>query len=220
MTTVLAIETSVSQATIALQLKGELHIRSFESHRQQNQLLFPPLEELLNLLHGENIDEILIGTGPGSYSGSRIAIAAAQGLAIVHQCKPVGVCSFFGIPKIPQGKKAIAVGDARRGSYFIHPLEGSNTTPQPKLYKLDDFNQEMSRLSKKEESYVFTFETQTEIPFEGITLVNPSAEGLIQYWNQLDPETQRQLSEQTLEPLYLRAPFITRSTKSHPLLKK
>jgi len=121
MSTILAIETSVPQASIALLSGGQIEQKNFESHRQQNQLLFEPLQELIESLGEQSIDTILVGTGPGSYSGSRIAIAAAQGLATVYGAKVIGICSFYCVPSVDR-ENTIAIGDARRGSYFHYDL--------------------------------------------------------------------------------------------------
>ena len=216
MNTILAIETSVPSASVAILQKGEITQHDFESHRQQNQLLFTPLEAILTTLEGLTIDTILIGTGPGSYSGSRIAIAAAQGLATVYQSKLAGVCSFFAVPDRDLAS-SVALGDARRGSYFHYDTALSQHPVKPVLQDAEDFVTTMATYSDKS---LFTFETKNELPLENVSIVRPTASALIHYWATLSPEQQEALMALPLEPLYLRAPFITKSTKNHPLLKK
>lgn len=97
---------------------GGIVTEKFESHRQQNKLLFPALEKLLKGEENNSIDLIIVGTGPGSYNGSRIAIAAAQGLAIAYQCPVVAICSFLGTRLAAENELSYAIGDARRGSFF------------------------------------------------------------------------------------------------------
>jgi len=98
MSIILSLETSIPEASVALSLSGEIIAQEeFESHRQQNKLLFPALEKVICALPEKLApDLIIVGTGPGSYSGSRISIAAAQGLAIAYHCPVVGLCSFLG----------------------------------------------------------------------------------------------------------------------------
>lgn len=189
--------------------------RTFVSDRQQNQLLFAPLESLLDSLGEQKIDTILVGTGPGSYSGSRISIATAQGLAAVFNSSLAGICSFFAIPEI-LNTKHIAVGDARRGSYFIYEVELNDTSPSPELFDKEDFQQKLAQSDGNK----ITFEEQNEIPADDVKLVRPTAQNMILYWNQLASEKQNVLKSKPLEPLYLRAPFITKSKKTHPLLGK
>ena len=214
MKTILAIETSVSSASIALEYNGSLTQLDFESQRQQNQLLFEPLKKLL--ADCSSIDTILVGTGPGSYSGARIAIAAAHGLATVHQAQTAGVCSFYAT-ELEDPANAIAVGDARRGSYFIYPLIEAALVPSPELMSEEVFKERLDALTDKD---LFTFETQNEIPYPNVSLRRPTASALISYWKKLTHQEQVELYQIPLEPLYLRAPFITKSTKPHPLLGK
>jgi len=214
--TILAIETSVSHASITLWDGEHMHEYSFESHRKQNQLLFEPLAAVMELLGDQKIDTILVGTGPGSYSGSRIAIAAAHGLAMVHGAQVAGVCSFYGTDQ-PASEKLVAIGDARRGSYFYYPLEQAELHPSPTLLSSEAFKEAIQTM---DHPALFTFETKNELPIKGVELAIPTASGLIRYWKSLSTEQHEKLLSVPVEPLYLRAPFITKSTKSHPLLGK
>ncbi|SHI87962.1 Glycoprotease family protein [Rubritalea squalenifaciens DSM 18772] len=219
MPTILSIETSVPQASIALSIDGQdMLCRHFESHRQQNQLLFPPLVELLDSLpDGCQCDYILVGTGPGSYSGSRIAIAAAQGIAIAHGCPVIGLSSLLATPITADGEAATAVGDARRGSFFTIDIPANSMPGEPKLMDQESFYQTLSKLNTP----LFTFEESLDLP-DGVAAPTtlPTADLLITAWNRLPSEERERLIKTPPSPAYLRAPFITKAKPGHPLLRR
>ena len=75
--TALIIETSTPQASLCIvRADGAIESRSFQSDRSHNSALFEPLRELLAGV--PHLDLVLVGSGPGSYSGTRVGIAAAQ----------------------------------------------------------------------------------------------------------------------------------------------
>jgi tRNA threonylcarbamoyl adenosine modification protein YeaZ len=215
---ILAIETSVPAASIALKVGGKPCIcKEFESHRQQNQLLFPPLQQLLEMLpSGEKLDLIIIGTGPGSYSGSRISIAAAQGIAAAHSCDVVGLSSFLATPTFLQGENAVAVGDARRGAFFTSEVPANTLPQEPKLMERAAFDAQLAEETRK----IFTLEPKMEFADgSSIPLEQPTAENLITAWTLLDTADQEKLRNTPPAPTYLRAPFITKAKPGHPLLR-
>lgn len=218
MPNILAIETSLPAASIALQI-GESSIltETFESHRQQNQLLFAPLQSLLDQIpEGQNLDLIIIGTGPGSYSGSRISIAAAQGVAIVHGCPVVGMSSFLGTQFDTHGSDSIAVGDARRGAFFIANIPAGEIPTEPRLMDREAFDKELGDST----SNVFTLEPgMLFADGSEIQLGTPTASLHISSWLKLSEANKQTLLTTQPSPAYLRAPFITKAKPGHPLLR-
>lgn len=219
MPNILAIETSVPAASIALKV-GEKPIsqEGFESHRKQNQLLFAPLKSLLaELPAGEKIDLIIIGSGPGSYSGSRISIAAAQGIAAAHGCPVVGQSSFLATEKGLADTPSVAVGDARRGAYFTSHLPANGLASEPVLMPREEFDETIAPLDSAD---IFTLEPDllfadgSEIPLQ-----IPSAALHISAWERLCAADQARQLNTPPAPTYLRAPFITKAKPGHPLLR-
>jgi len=215
----LAIETSVPLASISLLTSdGNVITRKFQSHRAQNQLLFPPLVELLDLLPPDHrLDLIIVGTGPGSYSGSRIAIAAAQGIGITHKCPVVGLSSLLATPFTAHNQPATAVGDARRGSYFTIEIPTKSLPKEPNLTDLETFHKILPTL----QTPIITFEQDLPNPTAAeIHLTNPSSELLIQAHQNLPQAQKQHLLITPPAPAYLRAPFISKAKPGHPLLRK
>ncbi|PJE34371.1 tRNA (adenosine(37)-N6)-threonylcarbamoyltransferase complex dimerization subunit type 1 TsaB, partial [Pseudooceanicola lipolyticus] len=83
--TILAFDTSAAHCAAAL-LSGD---RLLASHaeamsRGQAERLLPLLEDMLDRagLGWRDLDAIGVGTGPGNFTGIRIAVSAARGLAL------------------------------------------------------------------------------------------------------------------------------------------
>lgn len=79
----LALDTSSIACTAALRFGTDVTERYAEKPRQHTRLLLPMIEELLAGARVElrGLDAIVLGNGPGSFIGMRIATSVAQGLA-------------------------------------------------------------------------------------------------------------------------------------------
>lgn len=79
----LAIDTSTLACTVALQLDDVLIERYEEQPREHTRLLMPMIREVLTEAGTDlaSLDAIVLGNGPGSFIGMRIAASVAQGLA-------------------------------------------------------------------------------------------------------------------------------------------
>ena len=80
--------------------------------------LLPLVEEVLAGAGAgwEQIERIAVGVGPGSFTGLRLGIATARGLAQARDLPVVGVSSLAALAD--GGDAALAVIDARRGEVF------------------------------------------------------------------------------------------------------
>jgi tRNA threonylcarbamoyladenosine biosynthesis protein TsaB len=90
---ILAFDTSSAACTAALFDDGEKCIarRDEQIGRGHSERLVPMLAELLD---GRTATRILVGVGPGSFTGIRVGIAAAHGLAIGWDAELVGMSSL------------------------------------------------------------------------------------------------------------------------------
>lgn len=82
----LAIETSTSIASVAVSVSGTLLSEEQGAMRQHAQVLLPMIERLLHSASVgiAELDGIVFGCGPGSFTGLRIACSVAKGLAYGH----------------------------------------------------------------------------------------------------------------------------------------
>lgn len=227
--TILAIETSVPQASIALWNEGRWLFRSeFTSDRNHNSMVFGPLAEALDALAGRRLSVVIVGTGPGSYSGIRIGIAAAQGVAIARGCPVAGLGSLAATPvaraaaKAAQAQTAMAIGDARRGMYFAAPIMATGEAMEAELMDAETLKQ---RLEEEPDRPLFTLDEPDRLALAPdlearVVRSCPEAVLLTEVWLELDPVRRDQLLGQPLAPAYLRAPFTSRAKPGHPLLRK
>lgn len=90
---ILALDTSTAACTAALFDSDGRCIASKDETigRGHSERLAPMLDELLE---GRRADLILVGVGPGSFTGIRVGIASAHGLAIGWDCEVRGMSSL------------------------------------------------------------------------------------------------------------------------------
>jgi len=79
----LALDTSSVACSVALHLGNQVFERHEERAREHTRLLLPMIREVLEegQLEVSQLDAIVLGNGPGSFIGMRIAASVAQGLA-------------------------------------------------------------------------------------------------------------------------------------------
>jgi tRNA threonylcarbamoyladenosine biosynthesis protein TsaB len=133
---ILAIDTSTAACSAALfDSDGACLAHTDEMiGRGHSERLVPMLDEMLG---GRRADQILVGVGPGSFTGIRVGIAAAQGLAIAWDCELQGMSSIAllaaGAPR--EGRVAAAM-DGGHGELFVQQFDGPSTEPVSELYNL------------------------------------------------------------------------------------
>ncbi len=207
----IAIETSVSHGSVALCLKEEIIFnRKFEAGRRPSELLPRILREALGHVGSGSVELVLIGTGPGSYNGARVGIAAGQGIAIVHQCPVVGISSLEGLAVVRSGVPCLALGDARRGTFFTLELMEGKLAGSPSLLEHLEFRQRAGVAAGRDWTLVsLEGPERLDLPGHEVLVEVPSAALLFQAWEERSLEEQQKLREIPPEPFYLRAPHIT-----------
>ncbi|TGN47811.1 tRNA (adenosine(37)-N6)-threonylcarbamoyltransferase complex dimerization subunit type 1 TsaB, partial [Paracoccus liaowanqingii] len=91
---VLGFDTSAAHCAAALLQGGALvAARHEDMAKGQAERLMPMLEELLVEagLGWRDLDVIGVGTGPGNFTGIRVGVAAARGLAVALRIPAIGV---------------------------------------------------------------------------------------------------------------------------------
>ena len=124
----LALDLSTAHGSIAVVRGDDVLFRSsFQSERSHNAQVFAPLREALAVA-GSELTGIVIGNGPGSYTGVRIAIAAAQGIALSRNVWCVGWSSLTA-PDVDAPASFSVIGDARRQSFYLARVENGRLLP-------------------------------------------------------------------------------------------
>ena len=99
MTNLLAIDTSTEQASVALLSNHHILVKEQGSQKTHAQVLLPMIEQLMvdAALSIQQLDGIIFGSGPGSFTGLRIACSIAKGLAYAHDIGLIPVSSLGAI---------------------------------------------------------------------------------------------------------------------------
>ncbi len=98
----LSIDASTEACSVALQVNGKVTSR-YELCPQSHSLkLLPMVDELLNEagIKLADLDGLIFGRGPGSFTGVRIGVGVAQGLAFAADIPVVGVSSLQAMAQI------------------------------------------------------------------------------------------------------------------------
>jgi tRNA threonylcarbamoyladenosine biosynthesis protein TsaB len=95
MSRVLALDTSTETCTLALWSGGAVRARHEQQARAHNRHILRMLSEVLDGQSlAEAVDMVACGIGPGSFTGLRVAVSVAQGLAWSRQLPVHGFCSL------------------------------------------------------------------------------------------------------------------------------
>lgn len=118
----LAIETATEACSVALLHGDALIDRTELAPRRHAELVLPMAEDLLAEagITRKQLDAIAVGQGPGAFTGVRLAISVAQGLALALDIPVVPVSSLAALamqaPK--NGASILAAIDARREEIY------------------------------------------------------------------------------------------------------
>ncbi len=191
---VLALELSAPLGSVAF-LEGDALrvVRQFPADRRHSGFFY----ENLRAIHQEcgPADVIVVGLGPGSYAGTRIALATALGLRAACGARLVGLASILAI----DSAEYCVVGDARRNSFFFAHVKEAQFEEEPVLATADEV-----RAKVDDHRDLPIFASQPLPQFSNILIANPSAVILGELVGKASPQT-----EGPLEPIYLREPYIT-----------
>jgi tRNA threonylcarbamoyl adenosine modification protein YeaZ len=204
---ILALELSTARGSLAwLDEDVTDFTREWPNDRKNSALFFENLDAVTEKFGAP--DTIIVGLGPGSYAGTRIAISAAIGLQVSSAAHLIGFPSICAMEC--DADEYCVIGDARRKSFFFARIrmsdlvEGPTLLPESELkLKLDTIEVEMP---------VFTSDSLPQ--FERAVVRFPSALLLAR----LARERQRSFSLPPLEPIYLREPHVTMPTRGIGIL--
>lgn len=120
--TLLAIDTSTQHASVALyDGRTVLAESTWHAHRRHDDHLFTEIARLLALggIALADVRRVAVAIGPGSFTGVRVAIAAAQGIARASGAAAAGVITLdvAAHPFAASGGRVCAVLPAGRGEH-------------------------------------------------------------------------------------------------------
>jgi tRNA A37 threonylcarbamoyladenosine modification protein TsaB len=182
----LLIENSTESGTVAVAREREILVR--QKFSKAGELALAIQEIFLKL---GPPDEIIVGIGPGSYTGLRVASATTIGIQLALGCPAFGCPSVFGYRNVSYH----VVGDARLGAVFLASIKDQRLTRGPELLPAEEFQSLRPSLG---DAPIFAIGPVPGSP--DLPIVRPEAEYLIRCRESFVP---------SLEPLYLKEPHIT-----------
>src|SRR5215475_2386813 len=193
----LALELSTSRGSLAW-LDGKIELmHEWPNDRKNSAAFFENLQAARREFGAPKT--IIVGLGPGSYAGTRIAISAAIGIQLSCDARLIGYPSICAMECDAQ--EYCVIGDARRKSFFFARILKNEVIEGPTLFseleltaKLDSLDPTMPVLS-----------SESLRQFHRTIISFPSALILAR----LAKEIRRSFCLPPLEPFYLREPHIT-----------
>jgi tRNA threonylcarbamoyladenosine biosynthesis protein TsaB len=220
----LAIDTSTSWASVALfDGRAVLAELTWRSHRRSGDELFPMLERLLSVGDASlaSVDRLAVATGPGSFTGIRVGVAAARGLARASGAQVVGVSTLdvLAFPHLPSQRGVCALLPAGRDEWYAAFYEQR----QGALTRRSDFLvgnlAEICRRVARETVFVGEFDAAVETELRallGMRAHFPPASLRLRRagylaelgWNAIETRRAPQIDE--LEPIYVKQASVGR----------
>ena len=187
---------------------------AWRAERNHSSAIFKAVRQVLDALEGRRLKEIVVGSGPGAYGGIRVALAVADGLSLVHGSRVAAFSSWNGLG-LHHGE-ACVMSDARRGGWTWGRLENGVLTDVPAVLPAEQARVSVAECDGKRRAAVFSTETADHLAareMSGNAPVYPTAEALGAVWLSLAEARREELLESPAEPLYVRAPHITRAKR-------
>jgi tRNA threonylcarbamoyladenosine biosynthesis protein TsaB len=138
----LAIDTATDIASVGIRAGEQIVARSIRGARQHAAQILPLVHEVLALagLSLAQIGGVIVGDGPGSFTGLRIGWAAAKGLIQERQLPLIAIPSLLGAAHAAGVETVAACYDALRGQVFgaIYAFAGDEvkTLVAPDVYTI------------------------------------------------------------------------------------
>lgn len=131
----LAIDTATESCSAALWVDGKIYSRQAAESRMHAEVILPFIDELLEEtnISKKDINGLILGVGPGAFTGVRIATAVAQGIALALDIKVVPVSNLqtlafkaFQQLNANGAKKVLVATDARMKEVYTATFEVNN----------------------------------------------------------------------------------------------
>ncbi|WP_058835482.1 tRNA (adenosine(37)-N6)-threonylcarbamoyltransferase complex dimerization subunit type 1 TsaB [Luteimonas abyssi] len=131
----LAFETSTEACSVAILVDGAVRERFEIAPRRHAELALPWAEALLADagVAKSQLDAIAVGRGPGAFTGVRLGIALAQGIALAldRPIVPVSTLATLAAPALDAGggTRVLAAIDARMDEVYVAAFSGTPDSP-------------------------------------------------------------------------------------------
>ncbi len=128
----LAFETATEACSVAVYVDGEVRERHELAPRRHAELALPWAEALLAEagVARSQLDGIAVGRGPGAFTGVRLAVAVAQGIALALDRPVLPVSTLAALAADAAGTRIVAAIDARMGEVYLGTFERGEDGPR------------------------------------------------------------------------------------------
>lgn len=131
--TVLAIDTAGSACSAAVTRGGAVLAAERRPMRHgHGEALLPMIDRVVAAagLAPERIDIVAAATGPGGFTGIRVGLAAAHGIALATGARLVGISSFEVVAASVRDSRSLLVAlDSRREDLYVQPFAPAEGRP-------------------------------------------------------------------------------------------
>src|SRR6266404_3206682 len=141
---ILALELSTARGSLAWLDRPAEEIRGWPNDRKNSSTFFENIDSITKKFGAP--DRIIVGLGPGSYAGTRIAISAAIGLQVASGATLIGypsICAFA------NAAEYCVIGDARRKSFFFARVASNDLIEGPTLMLASELHQKIDNLDSR-----------------------------------------------------------------------
>ncbi len=163
MSALIALDTSTDHCSVAFVDQGGLRACHRDIPRAHNQHVLQMIDEVLAEVPRTEITGIVCGVGPGSFTGLRVAVSVAQGMAWGLDIQVAGVCSLelqamtFAEKFDLEDCALLSMIDAQIGQVYarlfmqdaseLTPQTGAILCPPEDLQHQADFGESLSKLT-------------------------------------------------------------------------
>lgn len=124
----IAFDTSSEYLSMAFWHRHQCHVLDELVGIQHSEKILPYLYQFLSThqLKPSALEGVVVGVGPGSFTGVRIGIAVAKGLAFGLDVPVVGICGLLALAEASTGSRVISALDARMGEIYLAAYQKQN----------------------------------------------------------------------------------------------
>ncbi len=196
----LSIDTSTSRTSVAIIDEGALLWHGFRDGATSHGHALPAMVAQALEVQFE-IDQVVVGMGPGPYTGLRVGISFARSFALARQIPVIGVCSLDAIAtQVREKNDFIIATDARRKEiYWARYFNGERVDAPAVDFPADVALKGVPIFGEGAVKYLLTSDDEVQFP-DVVSLV----------------EIAKNPTLQVLQPIYLRRPDAVPTSERTP----
>jgi tRNA threonylcarbamoyl adenosine modification protein YeaZ len=215
---VLALDTATPASTAALAeitgdgMRGIAERRSVDA-RAHGELLAPEIAAVLeeNNLRPRDLDAIVVGTGPGPFTGLRVGLATAASMGQALGIPTYGVCSLDALGRAAGPGRVLVATDARRREIYWATYADGVRTSDPDVAKPAEVRVDVDRAVGEG---ALRYSDVFGVPIDEILLFPPGAALVALAADRI----REHAPGERLTPLYLRRPDAVEPAGRKPVL--